>query len=210
MIGIDPRNPRGILWIASYPRSGNTWMRIFLYCLRKIMGGETIDTVRVEDVRRSERTDVWLPLYQRLLGQPIDRMSSEIPRLRPIIQMRIAQENKGVVLVKTHSAFLFERGYPTINHAASAGAVYIVRNPLDVAVSYAAFSNEPIDSIIKVMAKSGSPAGAPGNAYSIVGSWSENVKSWTEPPHPIVLVVRYEDMVANPAESSLPSLGIFA
>jgi len=40
MINADPRNPKGIVWIASYPKSGNTWMRMFIYQLMRIMGGE--------------------------------------------------------------------------------------------------------------------------------------------------------------------------
>ena len=33
---------------------------------------------------------------------------------------------------------------------------------------------------------------------TVTGSWSENVGSWTARPHPAVLVVRYEDLIADP------------
>jgi hypothetical protein len=201
MIRFDPRNPRGILWIASYPRSGNTWMRIFLYCLRKSIVGETSEVVRLDDVRQFERSDVSLPHYERLAGRTLDPMSPVIARLRPKVQMEIAQQNKGIVTVKTHNAFLSDRGYPIINPQASAGAVYMVRNPLDIVVSYAELRDKSVDQIIELMAKDGSAGWGKDTAYWASGSWSQNVKSWTEPPHPIVLVVRYEDMVAKPAET---------
>jgi hypothetical protein len=39
MINTDPENPRGIVWLASYPKSGNTWLRAFLYHLVRIQAG---------------------------------------------------------------------------------------------------------------------------------------------------------------------------
>ncbi len=38
-------------------------------------------------------------------------------------------------------------------------------------------------------------------AYETWGSWSEHVYSWTIAPHEAVLVVRYEDMLAEPTET---------
>jgi sulfotransferase family protein len=201
MIRLDPRNPRGILWIASYPRSGNTWMRIFLYCLRRTMRGEPSGGVRLADVRKQERSDVALPDYERLAGRRLEPMSPVIARLRPKVQLELARANKGIVTVKTHNAFLSDRGHPMINPQASAGAVYLVRNPLDIAVSYAELRSQDIDLTIDQMAKAGFAGWGKDTAYWASGSWSENVRSWTEPPHPIVLVVRYEDMIAKPVDT---------
>src|ERR1700682_251602 len=196
MIRVDPQSPRGILWIASYPRSGNTWMRIFLYCLRKSMSGEPPQVPLLDDVRSYERSDIDLSLYERLAGRSLDPMSPAIARLRPKVQMEIARTNSGIVTVKTHNAFLSDRGFPLINPQASAGAIYLVRNPLDVAVSYAELRSQAIDLTIEQMATSGFAGWAKGLAYWASGSWSDNVKSWTEPAHPIVLVLRYEDMIS--------------
>jgi hypothetical protein len=201
MIRFDPRNPRGILWIASYPRSGNTWMRVFLYALRKAMAGEKPEAIRLEDVRKFERSDVLLPQYERLAGRRLDPMSPLIAGLRPRVQMEIAQGHKGIVTVKTHNAFLADRGHPMINPQASAGAVYMVRNPLDIVVSYAELRDQATDVTIEQLAKPGFAGWGKDTAYWASGSWTENVESWTEPPHPIVLVVRYEDMVETPEDT---------
>jgi hypothetical protein len=201
MIRVDPRNPRGILWVASYPRSGNTWMRIFLYALRGSIAGDPPEAIRFEDVRKFERSDVSLPQYERLARRALDPMSPLIARLRPKVQMEIARGNKGIVIVKTHNALLTYHGHPMINAEATVGAVYVVRNPLDVAVSNAELRNQDIALTIKQMAKIGFGGWGKDAVYWVSGSWSENVKSWTEPPHPIVLAVRYEDMVDTPVQT---------
>ena len=86
--------------------------------------------------------------------------------------------------------------------AVSAGAVYVVRNPLDVAISFAHFRGVPVDQVIDDMATSGfGVATNRENVRVVTGSWSEHVRSWTDRPHPVVLVVRYEDLVDKPTES---------
>ena len=92
-------------------------------------------------------------------------------------------------------------GHPIINMAVSAGAVYVVRNPLDVVISFAHFSGKTIDETIESMATPGFGVRTTRDYVRIVtGSWTENVGSWTARPHPAVLVVRYEDLIADPTK----------
>ncbi len=174
---------------------------MFLYCLRKTLAGESVSAPQLNDVRNYERSDVELARYERLAARKLDPMSPVIARLRPKVQMEIAQTNPGVVTVKTHNAFMSDRGNPLINPSASAGAIYLVRNPLDVAISNAELRNQDIDTTIGQMARSGFAGWGKDTAYWVSGSWSENVKSWTDPPHSIVLVLRYEDMVQSPTDA---------
>jgi hypothetical protein len=176
-------------------------MRIFLYCLRKRLSGELLQVPLLADVRNYELSDVELSQYERLARRPLDPMSPVIARLRPKVQMEIARTNRGIATVKTHNAIMSDRGFPLINPQATAGAIYLVRNPLDVAVSYAELRGQAIDVTIEQMAASGFAGWAQGVAYWISGSWTENVKSWTEPAHPIFLVLRYEDMIGRPVET---------
>ena len=46
------------------------------------------------------------------------------------------RQNLPLIFNKTHNALMADRGYPTINFAVTTGAIYILRNPLDVAISY--------------------------------------------------------------------------
>ena len=81
---------------------------------------------------------------------------AEIAATRPRVQAGIVKALGRPVFVKTHNANARDHGFPIINMAASAGAVYIVRNPLDVAISFAAFSATTIDEVIGSMGTPGS------------------------------------------------------
>ena len=77
-------------------------------------------------------------LYTQLLGyQPGPEHQNEIAAIRHKVHEQIADAADGMVFVKTHHALVMDRGCSTLNFAATSGAIYIVRNPLDVAISYA-------------------------------------------------------------------------
>lgn len=122
----------------------------------------------------------------------------EIAAARVNVQRDIAHGTAGVAYIKTHNAMITDRGVPTINRGVSAGAVYLIRNPLDIAVSWARFRDVSVDEIIATMAREGYETEPNENDVHVVyGSWSQNVRSWTASPNPVVLVVRYEDMLAS-------------
>ena len=72
-----------------------------------------------------------------------------IAALRHAVQREeIADKFDGLVFVKTHNALAIDRGHSLINFAVTSGAVYIVRNPLDVAISLSHHMNKTIDETI--------------------------------------------------------------
>jgi Sulfotransferase domain len=159
-----------------------------------------IDPNRMDDFRRS---DTAAELYAPLLSGPVLRVNrQEIAAARPRVQERIARDARGMVLIKTHNARIEDQGFPLINERASLGAIYVIRNPLDVAVSFASFTGSSIDQVIADMATPsfGINAGT-DNVYSIMGSWSTQVVSWTHRSDPTTHVVRYEDMLAHSKET---------
>jgi hypothetical protein len=118
------------------------------------------------------------------------------------VQADIARGAGRPVYVKTHNANAMDHGMPLINMGVTAGGVYLVRNPLDVAISLAHFANVSIDRAIDDMATPGFGVRNTRNYVRVVwGSWSEHVGSWTARPNPTFLVVRYEDLVAKPKET---------
>ena len=188
-----------ILWLASYPKSGNTWVRVFLANL--IRGdGNAVDINRVGEATLAEPGTPGFALFDQRPWQ--QWTPAEIAALRPRVQERIAATGQGIVPVKTHSAFVRDHGVPSINMAVSHGAVYVVRNPLDVAVSYAHHLGEKLDAIIALMGTSmfRTPTNAT-NVHEVMGSWSQHVASWTANPSPQLHVMRYEDMLADPLAS---------
>jgi hypothetical protein len=189
----------GIIWIASFPRSGNTWVRNFLHNLLRPRA-DTHDINAMIGLSAYEISAEW---YEGLLPKPIkDCSPEEVAKVRPQAQERLAAAADGLVMVKTHNALVRHEGVPLINARVTAGAIYIVRNPLDVAISYAHHLNTTIDQAIAAMNTMGyAVPNLEGGAYELYGSWSENVMSWTRKAHAGLHVLRYEDMLAEPLES---------
>jgi len=78
--------------------------------------------------------------------------------------------------------------------------IYVVRNPLDVALSYADHLGVQVDDALDLMATSGFET-PPSETHvpEHHSDWSSHVKSWTQTPHAALHVVRYEDMASKPA-----------
>jgi hypothetical protein len=203
MIFVDPRNPRGIVWLASYPKSGNTWLRMFLYQLMRITGGHPREDDELNKLDRSSMYEARLfGLFDQALGKPLATATpAEVTRVRSSVQQIIAERAGGVALVKTHNLLGHLDGQPIINLRVSAGSVYIVRDPRDVAPSLAKHLGRSLDDTIAVMGRHAySTNNGPELAFETWGSWTEHVESWTMRPSDAALIVRYEDMLAKPTE----------
>jgi hypothetical protein len=121
---------------------------------------------------------------------------------RARVQQHLADLVEGLIFMKTHQALAVDRGHPTINFSVTAGAIYIVRNPLDVAISYAHHLSRSIDKAIDLLnLKNAETAGSDKQVYELYGSWSQHVLSWTRKPHRAIYVMRYEDMLAEPQKT---------
>ena len=106
------------------------------------------------------------------------------------------------VFVKTHNALVLEGGLPLISQDVTAGAIYVVRDPRDVAISYSHHLGQSLDDAIRLMESE--EAWTPGNernVYERLTSWSTHVYSWTHTANPRLHVVRYEDMLNAPIKT---------
>ncbi len=187
----------GILWLASYPKSGNTWVRAFLANLI-LDRRDPIPLNEIGSVCPSEANTVW---FKPLTDRPVDELSKEeIAALRPQAQNRAVRINQHIVLMKTHNFLGEEYNHPLISMDTTAAAVYIVRDPRDVALSATDHFGVSVDETIELMNKVGAHGiPAPGMVYEVQSSWSIHVKSWTQRPHGKLHVVRYEDLLAKPS-----------
>lgn len=187
----------GILWLASYPKSGNTWMRVFLANLI-LDEPEPLELKRINEVCSSEPNEVWFKPFAK--GEVSALGERRIAALRVKAQDRAAQLNKNIILMKTHSLYGRDHGYPTISVKASVGVIYIVRDPRDVVISAADHYGLTIDQAIEMMndKKARGRGMAGSTVHELMGSWSDHVRSWTGWKHTPLLVLRYEDMLADP------------
>jgi hypothetical protein len=187
-----------IVWLAAYPRSGNTWTRVFLHNLLSLVEGRPLP--RLDQLDEYSTWDIAAHWYEPFVGPRPDHVTKEaVAAARPEAQRRIAESVDGIIFVKTHAALVRDRGTPTIDMTRTAGAVYLVRNPLDVVLSYAAHMDIPIEEAASIInTPRFETANGPGSVYEFYGSWSQHVQSWTRKPHPAICVIRYEDMVTDP------------
>lgn len=192
----------GIVWLASYPKSGNTWTRTFLHNLVHVTSRDT-HVQQINELSRFSMGSAAKPLFEKIVGfAPTDAHRNQIAAARARVQEQMTDEVEGLVFVKTHQAIVIDRGHPTINFAVTAGAIYIIRNPLDVAISYAHHLGKPIDFAIDYMnLKNAETTVSKNQVYEVYGSWSQHVLSWTRKPHPAIYVMRYEDMLAEPQKT---------
>lgn len=184
-----------IFWLASYPKSGNTWMRIFLENYRhgkkRPIGINELSTPLA--AFRSIFDDI-TGLESSLLTQ------EESMRLRPFLYERMAGEIEENRYLKIHDACIEAfPGMPITSIKGTAGAIYIIRNPLDVAISWAAFNKVSIDNAINDMgnknfALCGKLVRAENQLFQPLLTWSGHVESWVDNPWFPVEVIRYEDM----------------
>lgn len=208
-----PRRPRAgaatLVWLASYPKSGNTWTRVFL----ANYFANPAEPLPINSIRRFALSDADADLYQKVGGPRFDPgHPMQHLGLRPRVLAAIANNGADINFMKTHNVNRGILGAGLIPPALTRAAVYILRNPLDVAVSYARhFGMTPGEACRSISRSSNSTAGGSKNVKQFLSSWGEHVLSWTGASGFPVHVMRYEDMRADPAgqfRALLGALGI--
>ncbi|MEI9804207.1 MAG: sulfotransferase domain-containing protein [Pseudolabrys sp.] len=189
----------GIVWLASYPKSGNTWLRL---ALESLMAGGA--PVRLNHVKQLRLGAASRSLLEEVLGVDTSDLShEEIEELRPRCYEAIARDAKRPLFMKVHDARISTAGgEPLFPPDITSAAIYIVRDPRDVAVSYAYHSGVSIDAMIGIMANPRYVAarGVSSMSASVPQrylSWSAHVESWLDTPDMKILLLRYEDMVRD-------------
>ena len=188
-----------IIWLASYPKSGNTWLRFFIISL--LIG---------------KKTNLNLSHLKAIINYPhsthFDDLVSDLLDFTEIAKNWITSQkkinsDKNLRFFKTHNMLGKFKGFPFTNSENTLGAIYIVRDPRNVITSlknHYSLSNykeakEFLFNENKILGLSEEQK----NLYmeskkfpltQFVGSWKSHYLSWKN-MRKNNLLIRYEDLV---------------
>ena len=188
-----------ITWLASYPKSGNTWVRMFLKSYLR----QNNEKFSINNMQISSHIQKF-PNIDQLIKSNINYTNfDEIIKNSLFLQQRINLTNKSSIF-KTHSALYKIKNFKFTDIDNTNGVIYIVRDPRDVAVSYSHHMNKSIDETIKNMSISTNGELQTYNEkqfrITLMGSWSDNYNSWKNFKAVNPLIIKYEDMKNNTKE----------
>ena len=139
----------GIIWLASYPKSGNTWLRAFLHNLLR----DPAKPMAINQLTQFTHGDTLRHWYDRAAGESIDGWSQDrIAQLRPRVHQLLSESWPDSVFVKTHNALAQQDGVPLIPMEYTTAAIYVVRDPRDVAVSMTHHFGLTLDEAVTMLA----------------------------------------------------------
>jgi len=186
-----------IIWLASYPKSGNTWIRSLLcsYFFSKNKFG-------LLDLKRIPR----FSLSDFIENKNLLKTNLNVAEQWINAQIYINKKVKKTVFFKTHNAALSVNKNLFTDSNNSAGCIYVVRDPRNIITSYKNFESISYEKALKHMTNSDAflfdkkkfenKFGFRG--YEPIMSWSENYKSWAHNKLGIpVHLIKYEDMIKD-------------
>ena len=195
---------KNIVWLVSYPKSGNTWFRMFLANYKK----NAVDPVSLEDIESTRIASNAVDFEEHIGLNPFELYSNEVDLYRPdlyrILSKEAEKNGEGRLYKKVHDAYgLNCEGEPLFPQEVSKCAVYFVRNPLDVCVSYANHGAKNIEKTMAfILSEESSLAGnKSGQLRQRLMSWKSHVRSWKDQSLIPIHFVRYEDMLQNSVET---------
>ncbi len=191
-----------IIWLASFQKSGNTWLRALLgnYLAPK---GQRLG---INQLNRFTTGDLRRDFFDRAAGGRFAGTTVEDSiAIRARVQRLIAESKSGHHFVKTHSKIATYSNAPLINPEVTAAAIYVLRNPFDVVPSFARHAGKPIDDMITAMTDPNAAYRSADGIFEVLGRWDDHVESWLSAPGLPCHLMRYEDILAD-TESAMHRL----
>ena len=182
-----------IIWLASYPKSGNTYVRAFLSAYYFSDNGQ-FDFSQISNIDQFP--------HEKFFNKKVNNFD-EASKLWVPIQKKINHDKK-IRFFKTHSFLGNYKGNEFTSAETTLGAIYIIRDPRNVFTSiknHYSLDNEKAlkmitDKTRSLMSNNGSHA-----SLTYISSWAENYLSWLRNNKFRRLFVKYEDLIENRYET---------
>jgi len=191
-----------IIWLASYPKSGNTWVRSFLTTVLYSVDGENSfeHLYKIKQFPLSTQLNNYIDDYKDM---------GQLARSWLIAQQAINLDGK-IKLFKTHHVNCKIDNQPFTDLDNTLGVVHIVRDPRNVVTSIKnhyslpnikAAKNFLLDDNMWIQRPEKERGQNDGRVVpTLISSWKTNYQSWKNKSKNYLLI-RYEDLVNNPFES---------
>jgi len=187
-----------IIWLASYPKSGNTWLRLFLKAYAQdddknfSINKKSDDTFNVEifpNLSNFQSMKIQCNGFQNIVENWINA------------QKFINSKSK-LNFIKTHNALCTINNFKFTDKSNTLGGIYIVRDPRDVAVSFGHHIGKSFEEIVDNMIDekfmiSESSFVQKGFDSTMLSTWSNHFNSWKNYDLNKILIIKYEDLVKN-------------
>ena len=177
-----------IIWIASYPKSGNTLLRSLLASYFFSNDGN-FEFNHLDHIKQFPATEHFKNMGIDLLNE------NEVFENFIEAQKLINKENKKIKFIKTHSSLCKINNYNFTDLKNTLGVIYIVRDPRNVVTSFAHHYNLNIEEATDTLIDESRWLVKTEKMYkTFLGSWSVNYNSWKQLNERFMLV-KYEDLV---------------
>ncbi len=190
-----------IIWLASYPKSGNTWVRAFISSVIYSQKGVN-DFSNLEKIPQFPRRDQFSNLVNNL--QDPREISQNWKSSQDFINL-----DSKVKFLKTHHALCKIKNYDFTDNSNSLGVIYIVRDPRTVLLSlkhhfgmkdFTEAKNFIFNEHVWLgINKSENYKNNSNKVPTLISSWKVNYLSWKDKIQNYLLI-RYEDLLKNPHE----------
>ncbi len=188
-----------IVWLASYPKSGNTWVRLFLNSL--VFTPDA--TVNINEIKIGQFPT--RKYFQNFTNNTDD--VSEIIKNTNNVQSEINLDNK-IKFFKTHSAFWKISKYSFTDDKNTIGTIHIVRDPRNVITSIKNhYNHESYEKALKFLKDENNTIGVKGSKKvedlpTIVSSWKFHYNSWKSITSfkSKYILIKYENLLSNPID----------
>ena len=183
-----------IIWLASYPKSGNTWLRSIISSLLYSEDGN-FNFNHIYKIRQ-------FPIRQYF--EPFTKEYQNIHELKKYwipAQDLISLKNK-VEFLKTHHINCKIDDYKFTNGDNTLGTIYVVRDPRNLVKSFTNHYSIDANKATNFLTTQ-QPAFASGhidtrdknnNIFTLIGCWKDHYLSWTHNNNKLLLI-KYEDML---------------
>ena len=193
-----------IIWLASYPKSGNTWVRSMIAALIHSNDG-VFNFELLKNIQQFPE--------KKFFKDIINDFSNfdEIKQNWIEAQERINLNNQ-INLFKTHQGKYTVGEHNFTNNDNTLGVIYIVRDPRNVVTSYSHhFQKSPKKSLEELLTPQYLGKNSEKHCITWVGSWKYHYNSWKVfDKFNRYCLIRYEDLINNTEKTLLKILKFIA